>query len=92
MGADPSLLIVARVSDGARGGKRPEGRGMDRIETLEERIAHLTRAVEDLSDIVTRQGADVDRLTRLTQLLAEREADREAADDAPAANQKPPHW
>lgn len=65
---------------------------MDRIETLEERIAHLTRAVEDLSDIVTRQGADVDRLTRLTQLLAEREADREAADDAPAANQKPPHW
>jgi SlyX protein len=65
---------------------------MDRIEILEERIAHLTRAVEDLSDVVTRQSAEIDRLTRLTQLLAEREADREAAGDAPAANQRPPHW
>ena len=65
---------------------------MDRIESLEERVAHLTRAVDDLSDIVTRQGAEIDRLARLTHLLAEREADREAAGDAPAANQRPPHW
>jgi SlyX protein len=65
---------------------------MDRIESLEERIAHLTRAVDDLSDVVARQATEIDRLTRLTHLLAEREADREAAGDAPAANQKPPHW
>ncbi|MDM7931386.1 SlyX family protein [Tabrizicola sp.] len=65
---------------------------MDRIETLEERLSHLTRAVEDLSDVVTRQAAEIDRLTRLTQLLAEREAEREVAGDAPAANQRPPHW
>jgi SlyX protein len=65
---------------------------MDRIESLEERIAHLTRAVDDLSDVVAAQAAEINRLTRLTQLLAEREADREAAGDAPAANQKPPHW
>lgn len=65
---------------------------MDRIEILEERIAHLTRAVEDLSDVVSRQSAEIDRLTRLTHLLAEREADREAAGDAPVANQRPPHW
>lgn len=65
---------------------------MDRLETLEERIAHLTRAVEDLSDVVTRQAAEIERLTRLTRLLAEREADREAGLDAPPADQKPPHW
>ena len=65
---------------------------MDRIESLEERIAHLTRAVEDLSDVVARQAGEIDRLTRLTRLLAEREAEREAAGEAPAANQKPPHW
>ncbi|MBA3909185.1 MAG: SlyX protein [Rhodobacter sp.] len=65
---------------------------MDRIETLEERIAHLTRAVEDLSDVVARQTAEIDQLTRLTRLLAEREAEREADGDAPAANQRPPHW
>ncbi len=65
---------------------------MDRIESLEERIAHLTRAVEDLSDVVAQQAGEIDRLTRLTRLLAEREADRDAAGDAPAANAKPPHW
>ena len=64
---------------------------------LEERIAHLTRAVDDLSDVVTRQGREVDRLTRIVALLAEREAGREAdgldADGgAPEANVKPPHW
>ncbi len=65
---------------------------MDRIETLEERIAHLTRAVEDLSDVVALQATEIERLTRLTRLLAEREADRETAGDAPTPDQRPPHW
>ncbi|MES2666580.1 MAG: SlyX family protein [Pseudomonadota bacterium] len=62
------------------------------MEQLEERIAHLIRAVEDLSDVVTRQGREVDRLTRMVALLAEREAEREEAGEAPAANAPPPHW
>jgi SlyX protein len=74
------------------GGKRPKDMLMDRAEALEERIAHLTRAVEDLSDVVAAQGAEIDRLSRLTRLLAEREAEREAGLEAPLANQKPPHW
>jgi SlyX protein len=58
---------------------------------LEERIAHLIRAVDDLSDIVTRQGAEIDRLTRRVGMLMLREAEREA--DATAdPNQRPPHW
>ena len=66
---------------------------MDRTEALEERTAHLMRAVEDLSDIVTRQGRELDRLTRLVTLLAEREAEREAnAGISPEANVRPPHW
>jgi SlyX protein len=66
---------------------------MDRVVDLEERIAHLTRAVEDLSDVVARQTGEIDRLTRLVGLLAEREAEREAgAADAPPANTRPPHW
>lgn len=65
---------------------------MDRIEALEERISHLIRTVEDLSDVVARQAGEIDRLTRLTRLLAERDAEREAGIDAPAANVKPPHW
>ena len=65
---------------------------MDRTEALEERIAHLTRAVEDLSAVVARQSKDLDRLLRLTQLLAEREAEREGNGQAPEANVRPPHW
>jgi SlyX protein len=62
-------------------------------DALEERIAHLTRAVEDLSDVVTRQGREIDRLTRLIAMLAERESEREAGSgEAPAANARPPHW
>ena len=60
---------------------------------LEERVAHLMRAVEDLSDVVARQGAELDRLTRAVTLLAEREADRDAtAGEAAPANARPPHW
>lgn len=62
------------------------------MEQLEERIAHLIRAVEDLSDVVTRQGRELDRLTRMVALLAQREAEREDAGEAPAANAPPPHW
>ena len=65
---------------------------MDRIESLEERIAHLIRMVEDLSDVVARQAGEIDRLTRLTGLLVEREAEREVSGDAPAASVRPPHW
>ena len=53
---------------------------MDKFQTLEERIAHLTRAVEELSDVVTRQDAELRRLSRRVGLLMEREADREAAE------------
>lgn len=67
---------------------------MTRIEELEERIAHLVRAVEDLSDIVRAQGQQLDRLTHRTGLLMEREAEREAAAgvEIPLADQRPPHW
>lgn len=67
---------------------------MDRFEKLEERIAHLTRTVDDLSDIIARQTKDLDRLLRLTQLLAQREAERESDGSGaiPLADQKPPHW
>lgn len=61
---------------------------MDRMEELESKLAHLMRAVDDLSDIVARQSREIDRLTRLTALLSEREGDMAS----PAAHQPPPHY
>ena len=66
---------------------------MESQQALEERVAHLTRAIEDMSDVVARQGKEIERLTRLVHLLVEREAEREAsAGEGPAANVRPPHW
>lgn len=65
---------------------------MTAAQAHEERIAHLTRAVDDLSDEVTRQGRELDRLTRLVGMLAEREAEREQTGGSGEANVKPPHW
>lgn len=66
----------------------------DPIAPLEEKIAHLTRTVEDLSDIVARQGQALDLVTRRLRALIEREAGREADGGAqiPLADQRPPHW
>ncbi|MBK5947391.1 SlyX protein [Rhodobacter veldkampii DSM 11550] len=64
------------------------------MERAEEQIAHLTRVVEDLSDIVTRQTTEVAALTRRVALLLQREAEREldAGGSVPLADQRPPHW
>ncbi|MEL6958915.1 MAG: SlyX family protein [Pseudomonadota bacterium] len=61
---------------------------------LEETVAHLTRTVEELSDIVAKQSLEIDRLTKRVGLLMEREAQREldAGGTVPLADQKPPHW
>ncbi len=62
--------------------------------SIEERLAHLIRAVDELSDIVTAQGREIDRLVRINHMLMEREAGREADSGGtiPLADQRPPHW
>lgn len=66
---------------------------MDRMTGIEEQMAHLSRMVEDLSDMVTHQGREIDQLKRRVGLLMEREAERESLAGAiPLADQKPPHW
>lgn len=65
-----------------------------RLQQAEEALAHLTRMVEDLSDITARQAREIDRLNRRVGLLMEREAEREAdaGGTIPLADQRPPHW
>lgn len=65
-----------------------------RIEAAEEQIAHLTRIVDDLSEVAARQGREIDVLTRRVAMLMAREAERESdlGGAIPLADQKPPHW
>ena len=68
-------------------------RPMD-MTALEERIAHLTRLVEDLSDVVARQDRELTIATRRIEMLMQREATREADQPGsiPLGDQRPPHW
>jgi len=61
---------------------------------LEEKIAHLTRVVDDLSDIVASQQSEIDRLTRRVEMLMHREAEREEAlgGGVVAGDERPPHY
>ncbi len=64
------------------------------MQHLEERIAHLTRAVEDLSDVVARQDRQISTLERRVGMLMERaaRAEADAGGGATPADQRPPHW
>jgi SlyX protein len=68
------------------------------LRKLETATAHLTRTVEDLSDIVARQQSEIDVLTRRVHLLVQREAEREAEREQSAGggeimgDGRPPHW
>jgi uncharacterized coiled-coil protein SlyX len=63
-----------------------------RIETLEIRIAHLERALQDLSDVMYRQQQRLDAHEARYQRLIDRV---DAADQQPATDAKfevPPHY
>lgn len=65
-----------------------------KIEALEEQIAHLTRSVDDLSDIVTRQEEEIVTLNRRVHMLMQREGERDASGGGAVllGDERPPHW
>jgi SlyX protein len=64
------------------------------MEKLEEQMAHLLRAVDDLSDIVATQQNEIDRLNRRVEMLMRREGERDAAGSGGtiAGDERPPHY
>ena len=67
-----------------------------RLETIELKIAHLERTVQDLSDVLYRQQRELDALDAQHRRLLERveSAAAESADAADAATriEIPPHY
>lgn len=64
------------------------------MEKLEEQIAHLTRTVEELSDVVARQEAEIVTLNRRVFMLMQREGEREAEQSGGVVlgDERPPHY
>lgn len=72
----------------------------DKLNTLEEMVAHQDRQIQDLNDVVTNQWAEIDALKRkLERLGAKMQEIEVAAKDVEelsvteqAALNKPPHY
>ena len=64
------------------------------MEQLEERMAHLIRTVEDLSDVVARHEQEIAVLTRRVHMLMQREGEREASQGGGVVvgDERPPHY
>ncbi len=64
----------------------------DRVTELEIQLSHQARMLEDLSDEVATQRAEIAGLKRKVALLLENAAEAQDGSGAVIANQKPPHW
>ena len=64
------------------------------VDTLEEKLAHLQRAMEEMSDVIGRQDSEIALLTRRVQMLMEREAERQADQTGGVVlgDERPPHY
>ena len=64
----------------------------DRVEALEVKVAHLERALQELSDVLYRQQRELDALRDRSQVLLEQvqQLDQRGAD--PTSVEIPPHY
>jgi SlyX protein len=73
---------------------RPANPPEETMQQLEEKLAHLIRTVDDLSDVLARQQTEIATLTRRVKMLMDREANREAQGGGGIVlgNERPPHY
>ena len=63
-------------------------------QALEEQIAHLTRTVEELSDVVAKQDNELRAISEIVEALAQRTRTREAdgGGGIVLGDERPPHY
>ena len=64
------------------------------MQHLEEHIAHLTRQIDELNEVVTTQSTEIARLKAQVALLIAREAERaaEGSGGVILGDERPPHY
>lgn len=63
-----------------------------RVTALEERIAYQDETIESLNQTITKQWAQIDKLTHLIENLTNRLRDAEARAAAGPVDERPPHY
>jgi SlyX protein len=88
-----SLGHRARLPIDRDAGMRHTRAMTDRIDAIEEKLAHLEQTVTELSDVLARQQKDLDRALDRNQRLMDKLAALESDFGANAtAHEKPPHY
>lgn len=61
---------------------------------LEEQIAHLTKTVDELSDVVAAQDTELRRLSQIMDLLVQRDRarDSDGGGGVILGDERPPHY
>ena len=57
----------------------------------ETKISYLMKYIDDLSEIVTKQGRELDKLTKQVSFLMQKENERDDLSGI-VLGDKPPHW
>jgi SlyX protein len=76
----------------ALGVERPAAAGESRLEAVEFKIAHLERAVQELSDVVYRQQQQLDATVARSQQLSQQLEEIEGRTGDATAVEIPPHY
>jgi len=63
-----------------------------RVEAIEFKLAHLERALQELSDVVYRQQGEIDAAFELNRRLRQQVENLESGSADPAAVEIPPHY
>lgn len=66
--------------------------GAARLESVEFKIAHLERAVQELSDVIYRQQQQIDATLAMNQRLREQLEDIESRAGGASPDETPPHY
>lgn len=66
--------------------------GASRLETVEIKLAHLERAVQELSDVVYRQQQQLDFSLEANRQLRQQLEELEGRSDDPTPVEIPPHY
>ena len=62
-----------------------------RLAENETKISYLIKDIDDLSDIVTKQGRELEKLTKQVNFLMQKEIERDDLNGI-VLGDKPPHW
>ena len=62
-----------------------------RLAETETKISYLMKDIDDLSEIVTKQGRELEKLTKQVSFLMQKENERDDLSGV-VLGDKPPHW